>query len=401
MMDTIEQRPLANILVVEDDEAQRHTMCDILRQEGFEPIACEDASEALDSAQTANASVAIVDLRLPDMSGIQVLQELMTLLQGARVIIHTAYGSFESARDALNLGAFAYVEKLSDPRELISHVHRAMDELLAQALRKGAEDLATLTRHVPDVVFQVDQGGKILFVNRAMPGYAVEDLVGEQLREWIVPDHQAVIDASVREVFETYRAQECDVMTEGRDGSRFWYSCRIGPIGSPGHVERAIIIARDITEDRQAEQIERVMLQLFRNAREATVGGGQLTIDIATVLLDEEYVQSQSGARQGPHVMIAVSDSGRGIPEEYLDRIFEPFFTTKPGRSKGLGLTEVYGIVAQAGGHLSVESDPGKGSTFKVYLPTSIATVQATGAKDRRTGDRSNVVYRFPRQDDN
>ena len=401
MVLSIEQRPLANILVVEDDEAQRHTMCDILRQEGFEPIACANASEALESAQTANASVAIVDLRLPDMTGIQVLQELMTLLQGARVIIHTAYGSFESARDALNLGAFAYVEKLSDPRELIGHVHRAMDELLAHALRKGAEDLTVLTRYAPDVVFQVDQRGNILFVNRAIPGYVVEDLVGEQLREWIVPDHQAIIDASVREVFETYRPQECDVMTEGRDGSRFWYSCRIGPIGSPGHVERAIIIARDITEERQAEQIERVMLQLYRNAREATTGGGHMAIEIETVMLDEDYVQSQSGARPGPHVRIAVSDSGRGIPEEYIDRIFEPFFTTKPGKSKGLGLTEVYGIVAQAGGHLSVESEPGKGSTINVYLPTSTGSDLQSATPETPGGDGANRIYRFPQKDDN
>ena len=126
MTDTIEQRPLANVLVVEDNEAQRRTLCDILSQEGFEPIACADASEALESAQTANASVAIVDLRLPDMSGIQVLQELMTLLQGARVIIHTAYGSFESARDALNLGAFAYVEKPFDPAYLLQLVNMAL-----------------------------------------------------------------------------------------------------------------------------------------------------------------------------------------------------------------------------------------------------------------------------------
>jgi PAS domain S-box-containing protein len=399
-MHTIEQRPLANILVVEDDEAQRHTMCDILRQEGFEPIACANASEALDSAQTANASVAIVDLRLPDMSGIQVLQELMLLLQGSRVIIHTAYGSFESARDALNLGAFAYVEKLSDPRELISHVHRAMDELLAHALRKGAEDLTVLTRYAPDVVFQVDRRGNILFVNRAMPGYVVEDLVGQQLREWIVPDHQAIIDASVREVFETYRPQECDVMTEGRDGSRFWYSCRIGPIGSPGHVDRAIIIARDITEEMQAEQIERVTLQLFRNAREATTGGGRLSIEIETVMLDEDYVQSQSGARPGPHVRIEVNDSGRGIPEDYIDRIFDPFFTTKPGKSKGLGLTEVYGIVAQAGGHLSLESEPGKGSTFTVYLPTSTGSDLQSATPETPGGDGPNRIYRFPQKDD-
>jgi PAS domain S-box-containing protein len=275
-----------------------------------------------------------------------------------------------------------------------------MDELLAHALRKGAEDLAVLTRYAPDVVFQVDHRGNILFVNRAIPGYAVEDLVGEQLREWIVPDHQAIIDASVREVFETYRPQECDVMIEGRDGSRFWYACRIGPIGSPGHVERAIIIARDITDERQAEQIERVMLQLFRNAREATTGGGHLAIEIETLMLDEEYVQTQSGARPGPHVRIEVSDSGRGIPEEYIDRIFEPFFTTKPGKSKGLGLTEVYGIVAQAGGHLSVESEPGKGSTFNVYLPTSTGSDLQSATPETPDGAGPNRIYRFPQKGD-
>jgi len=399
MTETFEQRPLANILVVEDDEAQRQTLCDILRQEGFEPVACATAAEALETAQASNPSVAIVDLRLPDMSGIQVLQELMSLLHGARVIIHTAYGSFESAKDALNLGAFAYVEKLSDPRELITHVHRAMDELLARALRAGDEDLRVLTEHVPDVVFQVDRDGRILFVNRPIPGTGVDELTGEHLRDWILPDHHDAIDAGVKAVFDFYRPQECEVMAEADDGSRFWYSCRIGPIGVPGNVDRAIIIARDITEIRQAEQIERVMLQLFRNAREAATVGGRLTIEIGTVVLDDGYVDSQPGARRGPHVLISVSDSGPGISQENLDRIFEPFFTTKPGKKKGLGLTEVYGIVAQAGGHLSVESEPGKGSTFKVFLPTSLTAPLSMPDLEHTAGDRSNVVYRFPQKD--
>ncbi len=387
------KRPLANILVVEDDEAQSHTLCDILREEGFEPIACSNAEEALSSAEASNASVAIVDLRLPDMSGIQVLEKLMTLLHGARVIIHTAYGSFESARDALNLGAFAYVEKLRDPRELISHVHRAMEELLAHALRASDEDLRIVTEHVPDVVFQVDREGTILFVNRAIPGYSIGDLTGERISEWILPDFHDIIHASVRRVFDNYRPQQCEVMTEGREGSRFWYSCRIGPIGTADKVERAIIIARDITSERQAEQIEQVVLQLFRNAREATFGGGRLNIEIGTAMLDEN---SQPEVRTGPHVVIRVSDTGPGIADEHLDRIFEPFFTTKGGKNKGLGLTEVYGIVAQAGGHLSVESEPGKGSTFNVYLPTSLETFLGSSEVGESSGAESNVVYRFP-----
>jgi PAS domain S-box-containing protein len=399
MMDTLEQRPLANILVVEDDDAQRETLCDILRQEGFVPIACANATEALDSVAASNASVAIVDLRLPDMSGIEVLERLMQLLHGSRVIIHTAYGSFETARDALNLGAFAYVEKLSDPRELVNHVHRAMDELLAHALRDGDRDLRHLTEHVPDVVFQVDHDGRILFVNRPMTGFSVEQLLGQQLRDWVLPDHQDTIDAAVRAVFDTYRPQECDVMSEGTDGSRYWYSCRIGPIGTPNDVERAIIIARDITDARQAEQIERVVLQLFRNARDATMMGGKLKIEIEPVVLSDDDLDAQPEVHSGPHVLITVADTGPGIPESQLERVFEPFFTTKPGQSKGLGLTEVYGIVAQAGGHVSVESEPGHGTVFKVYLPTSSPIQSSPHDPEAKIRPKTNVVYRFPDRD--
>ncbi|HXV76024.1 MAG TPA: response regulator [Candidatus Polarisedimenticolaceae bacterium] len=395
MTDLLEQRPLANILVVEDDDAQRQTLCDILTQEGFVPIACATATEALESAAASNASVAIVDLRLPDMTGVQVLERLMQLLHGARVIIHTAYGSFESARDALNLGAFAYVEKLSDPRELVSHVHRAMDELLAGVLRDGDRELRSLTEHVPDVVFQVDVGGRILFVNRPMTGRSTEQLLGEHLHDWVLPDHQETLDAAVSAVFDNYRPQECEVVSEAADGSRYWYSCRIGPIGEPTHVERAIIIARDITEARQAEQIERVVLQLFRNAREAIEGGGKLMVEVEPVVLEDDHSRTQPEVRSGPYVLITVTDTGIGIAESQIDRIFEPFFTTKPGHSKGLGLTEVYGIVAQAGGHMSVESEPGEGTVFRVYLPSAYPAGLARGGE---SGLRAspNVVYRFP-----
>jgi signal transduction histidine kinase len=97
-------------------------------------------------------------------------------------------------------------------------------------------------------------------------------------------------------------------------------------------------------------------------------------------------------------VRITVADTGEGIPDSQLERIFEPFFTTKPGRSKGLGLTEVYGIVAQAGGHLSVESEPGQGTVIKVYLPTS-SSPRFAGVEPRPSGG-SNVIYRFPNPGD-
>jgi PAS domain S-box-containing protein len=139
-------------------------------------------------------------------------------------------------------------------------------------------------------------------------------------------------------------------------------------------------------------QVENALLNLAINARDAMDGHGKLTIEAGNAFLDDDYVARHAEVDPGQYVMIAVTDTGCGIPPDIIERVFEPFFTTKPeGQGTGLGLSMVYGFVKQSGGHIKIYSEPGQGTTVRMYLPrareledieTDVETGPATGGTE-------------------
>jgi CheY-like chemotaxis protein len=133
---------------------------------------------------------------------------------------------------------------------------------------------------------------------------------------------------------------------------------------------RTVLTGEDTTVMADTGQLEQILINLAANARDAMPNGGHLTIETRPAEIGSEYLRAHGYGKAGKYVLISITDSGEGMDEKTQERIFEPFFTTKEvGKGTGLGLAIVYGSIKQHNGYINVNSEPGRGTTFTIYLP--------------------------------
>jgi signal transduction histidine kinase len=163
------------------------------------------------------------------------------------------------------------------------------------------------------------------------------------------------------------------------------------------HIQIETVTAAGLwTVHADSQQLENALLNIAINGRDAMPGGGKLTIETGNAYLDEAYCAQNPEVRPGQFALIAVTDTGVGMSADVAARVFDPFFTTKPtGKGTGLGLSQVYGFVKQSRGHIKIYSEPGSGTTVKVYLPRLVADakdIKRTTPEPMRTGDRNEII---------
>ncbi len=377
-----ETKDKESILIVDDDEATCRILTLLFAKNGYETEMAGTGREALEKVQGRFFNVALLDIRLPDLEGIELIAPLKEIHPEMAVIMVTAYASVETAARALQEGASAYITKPFNIYEVLANVRTALEKqhllienrrLYAEAQRELAERkkmqaqliqaekmraMATMTAGIAHELLNPMMG----MLNFAQ--YCIERTAEDDPRHPVLQDIER----------ETWRCADIvknlatfsRVEEQGEEGyqkeSIATVIDRVVKLLSYRIGQQNVSVTQHIADGTpevwmSASSIQQVFLNLISNALDAVEESNEKEIRV-------------DAHREGDFIQVTVADSGCGIAPENLEKIYDPFFTTKPiGQGTGLGLTISRSIIDSHGGDISCESKPGAGTTFEVLLP--------------------------------
>ena len=368
-----------NVLIVEDSADDAELLLAELQEAGFAPAWKRIETEAAYHASLSDRiDIIFSDFSLPHFSTVRALEMLQKSNYDIPFVVVSGTMGEERAVDILKAGATDYVLKNHLAR-LGPVVRRALRESAERAERRKLQEqflqaqkmesigqLAGGVAHDFNNILTVIQGhASMLRLRTSLP-----DEVRGSINQILLAAERATTLTRQLLTFsrkQTTQARVLDLNEVVANMTKMLkHILRADVTLSVNYGSRSFLVRAD------AGMMEQVLMNLAINARDAMPGGGKLIISTTDECIGPEYVQLNPQGSVGDFVCLAVTDTGEGIPPENLARIFEPFFTTKPiGQGTGLGLATVYGIVRQHNGWLTVYSELGKGTVFRIYLPAA------------------------------
>ncbi|MDD2853468.1 MAG: response regulator [Desulfuromonadaceae bacterium] len=416
-----------NILIVDDSNDDRRMLCTVLKANGHEVMEAVNGREGLQAASDHRLDLIVSDVLMPVMDGFQFLRNLRKTSSVPFVFYSAVYDGNRDMQLAASLGANGYLIKPMDPLELLEKIERIAAQGGQEQSFSGEEEAEYLKRYSQVVAAKLEekvreleldiirrkkaeeereelreqliQAQKMDSIGRLAGGVAHDfnNMLGvvlgytEMSLEQISPDNPLFANLiEIRNATERSAELTRQLLTFARKQyvapTLFDLNKNVANmlamlrhlIGE--NIEISWLpVAGEANVKMDPSQMDQILTNLCVNARDAIAGNGTVTIETQIVTIDGLSCIGHLWHVPGEYVMLAVSDDGCGMNKEILDKIFEPFFTTREtGKGIGLGLATVYGIVKQNSGFIDVRSEPGCGTTFKIYLPRQMAGVEPT-----------------------
>jgi len=394
------------LLIVDDEDGPRQSLR-IVFKDDYNVLLADSGPRALELLEQHHVDAAVLDIRMSGMSGTELLARLKELDPDLEVVMLTAYETIDTMRQSLRRGACDYLTKPFDVSTMRSAVARAMSRRqLADEVRANENELGRLREEIERERMQAElarQKGEIYAsvihdLNNPLTVIAgVIELINREIADLnatapdglsAVQQHLAQISRQVASCSQISRRYLAFLRQRNSGDIRVSVNLVLGDVlalmknhrAAHGHTLRAKPLEADAEVAINGTDFIQILLNLVTNALQAATS--PVIVEISARLVDnpaaalpapgpQDFVLTENSARPGPPaVCVAVGDNGPGIPSELVARVFEPYFTTKPaGQGSGLGLAIVWRLVKASGGAIHLHSEPGRGTTFSIYLP--------------------------------